>query len=542
MGDADVGTLISVRVSYTDGEGTNEGPLTSAQTAAVVNVNDAPVGLPAITGTVTEDQILTADISGISDNDGLGAFSYQWLRGGSLIAGATASTYTLGDADVGTLISVRVSYTDGEGTNEGPLTSAQTAAVVNVNDAPVGLPAITGTVTEDQILTADISGISDNDGLGAFSYQWLRGGSLIAGATAATYTLGDADVGTLISVRVSYTDGEGTNEGPLTSAQTAAVVNVNDAPVITSNGGTSSAFINIDENSTYVTTATSADIDGGAPVYSIIGGLDAALFSINPVNGELRFNAMPDFEHAIDVGGNNQYNLIMGVSDGNGGFDTQAISVNISDIEDSFAFPTDPETPPDPTVEIIPDPEGEGPGDGIIPPLDDHDPIDTREDTGPFLPDNTLVNEASIDEAQDEAETDSRLAINQLAEPVELIEPEIDFDLKKLDRRALTAAMDQSLSELREHNIVLGTTPLNLSLAAGTLLTAGFVGWVIRGGALMSALLATMPMWRGFDPLLILVSQRSKNENNSLEEDHRSKVERVFESASKANTYSKRLS
>ena len=231
LGDADVGTLISVRVSYTDGEGTNEGPLTSAQTAAVANVNDAPVGLPAITGTVTEDQILTADTSGISDNDGLGAFSYQWLRGGSVITGATASTYTLGDADVGTLISVRVSYTDGEGTSEGPLTSAQTAAVVNVNDAPVGLPAITGTVTEDQILTADTSGISDNDGLGAFSYQWLRGGSVITGATAATYTLGDADVGTLISVRVSYTDGEGTSEGPLTSAQTAAVVNVNDAPV-----------------------------------------------------------------------------------------------------------------------------------------------------------------------------------------------------------------------------------------------------------------------------------------------------------------------
>ncbi|MBL4731674.1 MAG: DUF4347 domain-containing protein, partial [Rhizobiaceae bacterium] len=228
---ADVSTQISVQVSYTDANGQNEGPLISALTAAITPANVAPVGLPAITGTITEDQTLTADTSGISDGNGLGTFSYQWLRGGSSISGATTSTYTLGDTDVGTLISVQVSFTDGDGTNEGPLTSAQTAAIVNVNDAPVGLPTISGTVTEDQTLTADTSGISDADGLGTFSYQWLRGGSTISGATASTYTLGDTDVGTLISVQVSYTDGEGTSEGPLTSTQTAAIVNVNDTPV-----------------------------------------------------------------------------------------------------------------------------------------------------------------------------------------------------------------------------------------------------------------------------------------------------------------------
>ncbi len=230
LGDADVGSQISVQVSFTDAQGTAEGPLTSAQTAAVANINDAPIGVPTVTGTVTEDQILTADTSGISDADGLGAFSYQWLRGGVAVGGATASTYTLGDADVGSQISVQVSYTDGQGTAEGPLTSAQTAAVTNVNDAPVGVPTITGTVTEDQALTADTSGISDADGLGAFSYQWLRGGVAIGGATGSTYTLGDADVGSQISVQVSYTDAQGTAEGPLTSAQTAAVTNVNDTP------------------------------------------------------------------------------------------------------------------------------------------------------------------------------------------------------------------------------------------------------------------------------------------------------------------------
>jgi hypothetical protein len=130
---------------------------------------------------------------------------------------------------------VQVTYTDGHGTSEGPLTSAPTAPVANVNDAPTGVPAITGVATEDLTLTADTTGIADIDGLGAFSYQWLRNGVAIGGATAVTYTLGDADVGTQISVQVSYTDALGSGEGPLTSAPTAPVANLNDAPTLGAN-------------------------------------------------------------------------------------------------------------------------------------------------------------------------------------------------------------------------------------------------------------------------------------------------------------------
>ena len=103
----------------------------------MANVNDAPVGFVTINGTATQgpdaDGRYTA---GISDADGLGAFSYQWLRGGVAIGGATGSTYRLVNADVGAQISVQVSYTDGHGTAEGPLTSAPTAVVTNVNTPP----------------------------------------------------------------------------------------------------------------------------------------------------------------------------------------------------------------------------------------------------------------------------------------------------------------------------------------------------------------------------------------------------------------------
>ena len=90
---------------------------TSAPTAPVGNVNDAPTGGVSITGTASENQTLTA-VSTLADADGLGTISYQWLRNGAAIEGATGSTYILGDADVGTAIAVRASYTDGGGTAE----------------------------------------------------------------------------------------------------------------------------------------------------------------------------------------------------------------------------------------------------------------------------------------------------------------------------------------------------------------------------------------------------------------------------------------
>ena len=220
----DVGAL-SVIVTASDSAGAK---ISTPLTIEVANVNDAPVGMPTITGSATEDQTLTADVSAISDADGLGAFNYQWLRNGAAIDSATASTYKLGDADVGAQISVQVGYSDGHGTAES-VASAPTDAVANVNDAPVGMPAVIGIPTKNQTLTADTASISDADGLGTLNYRWLRNGVVIDNATAKTYTLGDADVGAKIGVQIGYVDGHGTSE-TLTSAPTAAVADINHAP------------------------------------------------------------------------------------------------------------------------------------------------------------------------------------------------------------------------------------------------------------------------------------------------------------------------
>ncbi len=228
---ADVGSAITVVVSWTDGGGTAES-LTSVATASVTNANDPPTGAVTITGTATQGQTLTADTSGVSDPDGPSSltFSYQWKRGGTDISGATSNTYVLKQADVGSAITVVVSWTDSGGAAE-TLTSTATASVTNANDPPTGSVTITGTPNQGQTLTADTSGISDPDGPSSltFSYQWKRGGTDISGATSSTYVLTQADVGSVITVTVSWTDSGSTVE-TLTSAATASVANVNDSP------------------------------------------------------------------------------------------------------------------------------------------------------------------------------------------------------------------------------------------------------------------------------------------------------------------------
>ena len=190
--------------------------------------NRPATGTPAISGAVQVGETLTADTSGIADEDGLDnvSYSYQWLSSRDTETdGATGSTYTLQATDLGKIIKVRVTFTDDVG-NEETLTSAATDTVeARPNSPATGAPTISGTAQVGETLTADTSGISDIDGLDnlTYSYQWLTSrDTQIAGAISSTYTLAEADAGKAIKVRVSFTDDAG-NAEILTSAATAAV-------------------------------------------------------------------------------------------------------------------------------------------------------------------------------------------------------------------------------------------------------------------------------------------------------------------------------
>ena len=231
----DEGKAITVTVSFTDAEGNPE-TLTSDPTGEVAaKPNTSATGVPTIDGTAQVGQTLTADTSGIDDEDGLNqvVFSYQWIRNDGNadedIAGATGSSYTLTGDDEGTVIKVTVSFTDAEGNPE-TLTSDPTGEVAaKPNIQATGQPTISGTIRVGETLTADTSGIADEDGLNqvVFSYQWIRNDGNadedIAGATGSSYTLTGDDEGKTVRVTVSFTDDAEGNPETLTSDPTAEV-------------------------------------------------------------------------------------------------------------------------------------------------------------------------------------------------------------------------------------------------------------------------------------------------------------------------------
>ena len=68
-------------------------------------------------------------------------------------------------------------------------------------------------------------------------------------------------------------------------------------------------------------------------------------------------------------------------------------------------------------------------------------------------------------------------------------------------------------------------------------LSVGFVSFLLRRGALLSALLTSMPIWRGFDPMMVLMRRpdpRDKAKHDD-EDPPPSDVDRMFDEAGLAS-------
>lgn len=90
----------------------------------------------------------------------------------------------------------------------------------------------------------------------------------------------------------------------------------------------------VDENSSFVVTASATDADGDTLTYSLNGGADQGLFTIDPSTATLSFLAPPDFEAPADSDTDNIYRVRVKVSDGK---DSQNIlvSVRVDNVNDN---------------------------------------------------------------------------------------------------------------------------------------------------------------------------------------------------------------
>ncbi|MER7608131.1 M4 family metallopeptidase [Nocardioides sp. NPDC127503] len=160
-------------------------------------VSTAP---PTISGSARVGYTLTATKGSWSPT--ATTVKYQWLRNGVAIPGATASTYKLTGSDHTKEIRVRVTAYSSSwpAANPGVRASAATARIA-AGYLTAATPTIGGTRRVGYLLTA-YPGSWKPSGI-TFSYQWLRNGVAISGATGKTYRLRSVDRNDRIRVRVT---------------------------------------------------------------------------------------------------------------------------------------------------------------------------------------------------------------------------------------------------------------------------------------------------------------------------------------------------
>ena len=236
---------------------------------------------------------------------------------------------TDGTRDRTQAVTITVTDVDEGGANAPPVFTSDAAASVAENQAEA-YTAVATDVDSDS-LTYSLSGtdaalftIDSNTGVVSF--------------TAAPDFEAPGDVGGDNVYNITVTASDETNETTHDVAITVTDANDN-APAFTSPDSASVA-----ENQTVAYTAVAEDADAGDVVsYSLSGGADVALFTIDANTGEVRFNEAPDFEAPGSADGDNVYEIIVTASDDTAGTtDTnQAVAITVTDANDAPVFTSD---------------------------------------------------------------------------------------------------------------------------------------------------------------------------------------------------------
>ncbi|WP_020558806.1 cadherin domain-containing protein [Thiofilum flexile] len=244
----------------------------------------------------------------------------------------TSSTFTLSAAQISNFVT---SIANICGPNVAPVITSNgggATAAISVAENQTAVTTVTATDADGDTLTYSITGGAD-----AAKFTIDSSTGVLQFATAPDFeTPTDSGGNNVYDVQVTVSDGNGGTDMQ-DIAVTVTDVAENVAPVITSNGGGDTAAISVAENQTAVTTVTATDADGDTLTYSITGGADAALFTIDNSTGVLQFVTAPDYEAPTDTGADNVYDVQVTVSDGKGGTDMQAISVTVTDVAENVA-------------------------------------------------------------------------------------------------------------------------------------------------------------------------------------------------------------
>jgi hypothetical protein len=167
------------------------------RTTPVITSEFDEASTPTIGGVAQVGQTLQANVG--TWVPAATAYRYQWKRDGANIPRATSRSYVLTASDLNKEITVAVT-----GIRSGYVTTTQlsenTDQVFEGFFASAPRPTVAGRGIVGQLLTAQTGNWVPS---ASMSYQWLRDGEPIAGATKSNYRLVQADLAAAVSVKVT---------------------------------------------------------------------------------------------------------------------------------------------------------------------------------------------------------------------------------------------------------------------------------------------------------------------------------------------------
>ncbi|MEP4681788.1 MAG: LamG-like jellyroll fold domain-containing protein [Rhodopirellula bahusiensis] len=242
-------------------------------------------------------------------------------RGGTTAYSTTDDTVTINVSDIND--EQTVSTNNGATFNEGSAGNTITSSMLETTDVDNTASELTYTVTANP------------------SYGQLK----LDGLVTTSFTQSEIDAGRITydhddsenladSFSFSVDDGAGSAS---TGSFSITLNPINDNIVaITSDGGGTTASVNVNETVSFVTqvTVSDADMPGDTMTYSITGGTDQNDFTID-ASGNLTLVSSPDFESPDDSDLDNVYEVTVQVSDGVY-TDSQTITVTVQDVQSTL--------------------------------------------------------------------------------------------------------------------------------------------------------------------------------------------------------------
>ena len=279
--------------------------------------NKSPTGSVTITGTATQGQTLTVSNT-LIDADGMGVIGYQWLADGTAISGATGTTLLLSQPHVGKQISVKASYID-LGLTAESVTSPQTTAVANVNDAPAAT-SLSLTTNEDTVKTGSLAGTDVDGNTLSFAKVTDPGhGAVVINVQTGAYTYTPA-----ANFNGSDSFSFKVNDGVVDSAAATVSITVNainDAPAATS------LSLTTNEDTVKTGSLAGTDVDGNTLSFAKVTDPGHGTVVVNAQTGAYTYTPAANF--------NGSDSFTFKVNDGTLDSATATVSINVVPVNDA---------------------------------------------------------------------------------------------------------------------------------------------------------------------------------------------------------------